>query len=236
MAKKEICSSCNSNNIVMNGLTSAGKQKYRCRDCGCYRTLHTTQFYTPERREEILRSYKERASLRGTRRVYKVAVSTVLRWLEKKELVPLSSTLSPAQENDVIEYDKMWSFVQSKKNKQWLWLAVLRRNRQVVAFHFWKRDYLAFEELYDKVPLEFKKCKSTSDFWEAYDNLPKSLHIKCGKEEGETTQVESVNNVIRQRLARFVRKTCSFSKSLNNHVKVTGLFLQEYNLERLSVK
>jgi len=155
---------------------------------------------------------------------------------KKKELVPLSSTLSPAQENDVIEYDEMWSFVQSKKNKQWSWLAVLRRNRQVVAFHFGKRDYLAFEELYDKVPLEFKKCKSTSDFWEAYDNLPKSLHIKCGKEEGETTQVESVNNVIRQRLARFVRKTCSFSKSLNNHVKVTGLFLQEYNLERLSVK
>ena len=56
------------------------------------------------------------------------------------------------------------------------------------------------------------------------------------KETGETSQVESVNNVIRQRLGRYVRKTSSFSKSLVNHVKVTGLFLQEYNLERLSVK
>ncbi|MBS3116385.1 hypothetical protein J4421_02190 [Candidatus Woesearchaeota archaeon] len=71
--------------------------------------------------------------------------------------------------------------------------------------------------------------RSTLNFWEAYDNLPKRLHHKCGKETGETSQVESVNNVIRQRLGRYVRKTCSFSKSTVNHIKVTGLFLQEYN-------
>ncbi len=130
----------------------------------------------------------------------------------------------------------MWSFVHDKKNKQWVWLAVLRRNRQVVAFHIGDRDHVAFNALYAKVPKEFKECQSRSDFWEAYDNLPKSLHQKCGKETGETTQVESVNNVIRQRLGRYVRKTCSFSKSIENHIKVTGLFFQEYNLTRLTVK
>lgn len=155
---------------------------------------------------------------------------------EKKESVPLSSTLSPCQPNDIIEYDEMWSFVQCKENKQWLWLAILRRTRQVVAFHLGKRDNTSFEELYSKVPPEFKKCQSKSDFWDSYDALPKELHQKCGKETGETSQVESVNNVIRQRLGRYVRKTCSFSKSIVNHKKVTELFLQEYNLERLSVK
>ncbi len=70
----------------MNGLTSGGKQKYHCKDCGCYRTLHTTQFYTAERKEEILLSYHERSSLRGTNRIYGVAVSTILRWLEKKRV------------------------------------------------------------------------------------------------------------------------------------------------------
>ena len=155
---------------------------------------------------------------------------------KKKELVPLSSTLSPAQHDDIIEYDEMWSFVHDKENKQWLWLAILRRTRQVVAFHIGKRDYIAFEELYSKVPPQYKECQSRSDFWEAYDNLPKQLHQKCGKETGETSQVESVNNVIRQRLGRYVRKTCSFSKSVENHVKVTGLFFQDYNLGRLSVK
>ena len=88
MAKKEVCTSCNSNNIVMNGLTSGNRQKFHCKECGCYRTLKTTQHYTKERKEEILRSYKERSSLRGTRRVYGVAVSTVLRWLEKKNISP----------------------------------------------------------------------------------------------------------------------------------------------------
>ena len=84
MTKKEVCTKCNSNNIVMNGFTSGSQQKYHCKDCGCYRTLHTAQLYTSERKEEILRSYHERSSLRGTRRVYGVAVSTILRWLEKK--------------------------------------------------------------------------------------------------------------------------------------------------------
>lgn len=86
MVKKEICTKCNSSNIAMNGLTCGKRQKYHCRDCGCYRTLHTTQFYTLERKNEILRSYKERSSLRGTKRVYGVAVSTVLRWLGKKRI------------------------------------------------------------------------------------------------------------------------------------------------------
>lgn len=130
----------------------------------------------------------------------------------------------------------MWSFVHDKNNKQWLWLAILRRTRQVISFHIGHRNNEAFKELYSKVPKEFKECKSRSDFWDAYDLIPKKLHMKCGKETGETSQVESVNNVIRQRLGRYVRKTCSFSKSEVNHNKVTGLFLQRYNLERLSVK
>ena len=78
------CSNCGSSHIVNNGLTIKGKQKYHCKSCGCYRTLGTTQWYSDDRKEEILRSYQERSSLRGTQRVYGVAVTTVLRWLKKK--------------------------------------------------------------------------------------------------------------------------------------------------------
>ena len=113
---------------------------------------------------------------------------------------------------------------------------VLRRTRQVVAFYIGNRDYTAFEELYAKVPLEYKQCQSRSDFWEVYEDLPKKLHRMCGKEEGETFMVEATNNAIRQRVGRLVRKTCSFSKSLENHKKVIGLFIQERNMEISSVK
>ena len=68
----------------MNGLTKGGKQKYHCKECGCYRTLGTEQWYSEEEKEEILSIYKERASLRGVQRIKGVAVTTILRWLKKK--------------------------------------------------------------------------------------------------------------------------------------------------------
>jgi transposase-like protein len=84
MVINQCCTSCGSSHIVKNGVTSKGKQKYLCKSCGAYRTLGTKQFYTDERKDEILRSYKERSSLRGVHRVYGVAITTVLRWLKKK--------------------------------------------------------------------------------------------------------------------------------------------------------
>ena len=155
---------------------------------------------------------------------------------KKKILVPLISTLPSIQDNDIVEYDELWSFVHDKNNKQWLWLAVLRRTGHTIAYHIGARDYVAFQQLYSKVPPPYKKCQSRSDFWEVYDNLPKRLHSMCGKEEGETFMVEATNNALRQRVGRLVRKTCSFSKSLQNHEKVIGLFLQERNMELSSVK
>src|SRR6516165_6880703 len=50
----------------------------------------------------------------------------------------------------------------------------------------------------------------------------------------ETAHVERWNNTLRQRLARFVRKTLSFSKSLLMHDVSLRLFLHRYNLERAS--
>lgn len=81
------CSSCGSNNIVKNGKTSTGKQKYFCKDCNAYRTLGATQVYTEEEKERILAAYKERSILRGIQRSHKVAVTSVLRWLKKSRKI-----------------------------------------------------------------------------------------------------------------------------------------------------
>jgi hypothetical protein len=51
-------------------------------------------------------------------------------------------------------------------------------------------------------------------------------------ETGETAHVERWNNTLRQRLARFVRKTLSFSKSGILHEACLRLFLHRYNLDR----
>ena len=55
-------------------------------------------------------------------------------------------------------------------------------------------------------------------------------HQSVGKERGETAHVERWNHTLRQRLARCVRKTLSFSKSDVNHHLVTKWFIAEYNL------
>jgi IS1 family transposase len=42
--------------------------------------------------------------------------------------------LLPAQAEDVLELDEVWSFVFIKTAKYWLWTALCRRTRQIVAF------------------------------------------------------------------------------------------------------
>jgi len=86
MIKKAIkCVKCDSENIVKNGKSSNGKQKYKCLDCKAYRTLNSTR-KTESEQDKILEAYRERSSLRGIYRVYKVTPDTILRWLKKKPL------------------------------------------------------------------------------------------------------------------------------------------------------
>ena len=78
------CYRCGSENIVRNGKAPNGKQKYLCRDCGRQsREDPASNAYPPERREEILRAYQERSSLRALTRTFGVARNTVARWLKK---------------------------------------------------------------------------------------------------------------------------------------------------------
>ena len=79
------CYHCASENIVKNGKApNNGKQKYLCRDCGRQsREDPGSNAHSPERREEILRAYQERSSLRGLSRTFGISRNTVTRWLKK---------------------------------------------------------------------------------------------------------------------------------------------------------
>ena len=63
--------------------------------------------------------------------------------------------------------------------------------------------------------------------------LPAAQHRATEKGEGQTCHVERFNNILRQRLARFVRKTLSFSKCDQMHEICLRLFLHEYNENKL---
>ena len=142
----------------------------------------------------------------------------------------------PAQADDVLELDELWSFVFNKEEQRYIWLALCRRTRQIIAYFIGNRSEESCLQFWMNIPRPYWHCKTFSDFWEAYQNVFCAGDHQCvGKESGETAHIERFNNTLRQRLSRFVRKSLSFSKSDFFHDLALRLFIVRYNNE-LSVK
>jgi len=144
-------------------------------------------------------------------------------------LPQLSETLVEVAD-PVLELDELWSFVLKKARQRWIWLALCRQTRQVVAIGIGDRSEQTCRRLWAAVPEAFRRAQCYTDFWEAYAKvLPAAQHSAVGKESGETAHVERWNLTLRQRLARFVRRTLSFSKSSVMHEACLRLFIHRYN-------
>ena len=127
----------------------------------------------------------------------------------------VEQTLAQAEADDVLELDEVWSFVLKKTEKRWLWVALCRRTRQIVAFVIGDRSETTCRKLWEAIPESYKACQSYSDFWDAYAKVfPEATHRSVGKETGLTNHVERWNNTLRQWNARYVRKTLSFPKKI----------------------
>jgi len=188
-----------------------------------------------QRREYVLRSYAERASLRGLSRIYGVARQTAMKWVQAhaQGLPSLLDSLLPKQRGDVLEVDELWSFVACKENAVWLWTALCRRTRQIVAFVLGDRSADTCRRLWQAIPGSYRRCRSYSDFWQTYEAVfPHRTHHCVGKQSGLTAHQERWYCTLRQRISRLVRKTLSFSKSEINHELVTRWFIIHYNLQR----
>jgi len=132
----------------------------------------------------------------------------------------------------VLELDELWTFVRTKANKRWVWLALARHIGQAVAYAVGDRGERTCRRLWERIPESHKGGRCYSDFWEAYRGvIPEERHKAVGKESGELAHVERWNNTLRQRLARFVRRTLSFSKSDEMHEICLELFLHRYDAQ-----
>ena len=134
-----------------------------------------------------------------------------------------------------LESDELWSFVLRRASKRWVWIALCRATRQVVAYFIGDRSRESCRKLWGRIPAAYREGHCFTDFWEAYSSvIPAEQHTAAGKESGLTARVERWNNTLRQRLARFVRKSLSFSKSETMHEICLRLFLHRYNLSLVS--
>ena len=146
-----------------------------------------------------------------------------------KRLPALCETLVEV-EDPVLELDELWSFVLKKARKRWIWIALCRQTRQVVAFVIGDRSEQTCHRLWKTIPELFRQAQCYTDFWKAYSKVvPEAQHTAVGKESGQTAHVERWNLTLRQRLARFVRRTLSFSKSEKMHEACLRLFIHRYN-------
>ncbi len=151
------CPKCGSENMVKNGHDYKGAQKYHCKTCGGYGTLQAQPGYSGQVEEQGKRAFMERVSLRGIERIFELSRRTVSRWLERwaSQLPPLSDTLVPARPDDVLELDELWSFVARKDNKRWVWVALCRRTRQVVAYFIGDRSETSCLQLWRRIPTAY---------------------------------------------------------------------------------
>lgn len=134
----------------------------------------------------------------------------------------------------MIEADELWSFVGSKRQVQWVWVALDAQTRRVVAMVTGDRSEFTAECLWLALPEAYRAgAIFCTDFLPAYRAVvPEDRHAAAGKDAGLTAHVERFWCTARQRCARLVRKTLSFSKCLENHVGALWFFIHLYNSSR----
>jgi len=130
-----------------------------------------------------------------------------------------------------VQMDELWSFVDEKGNKQWIWLAIDRASREIIGCHVGDRSAQSAQALWEALPRHYRQyTRIYTDHWEAYGSvLPSKRHFAVDKESGLTSHIERLNNTLRQRISRLVRRSLSFSKKLENHIGAIWNFIHHYN-------
>ena len=114
-----------------------------------------------------------------------------------------SQVLENKQLTDVIEFDWVSPtnyvvFVRKRRIsngfvRQQMRAAISQNTRQIVAYVIGDRIELTFKRLIRKIPLEYLKCQSYSDYWKSYAILKaKGNHRQVGKESGQTNRGRQV--------------------------------------------
>jgi len=186
------CPRCGLSHIKRNGHTSYGEQNYQCLECR-RQFVADSQLIGEETRQLIQRLLLERLSLCGICRVTGVSLRWLLNFIAALyETLPadLNVQLPKATPQHVqclrLEADEMWSFVKSKANKQWVWIAIDTETKQVIAFYVGDHSRKSARKLWNRIPRCYRQhAMFATDDWEAYkDVIPAAQHQVCAKGTG----------------------------------------------------
>jgi insertion element IS1 protein InsB len=237
------CPACGSTRYKKNGHTRHGKQNHLCKNCERqFSAGAANHLISNERRAEIENLLRERISLRGICRAVGVSLTWLLHFMVEcfascPDHLNLRLPASPAKVwiyKLEAEADEMWSFVQKKANKQWIWLTMDTATRQIIAFHVGDRSRESAKALWASIPEVYQDHATFhTDQYEVYKGvIPAERHKAITKKARKTNHIERFNTTLRPRLSRLVRDTLSFSKKVENHIGAIKFFICYYNLEK----
>jgi insertion element IS1 protein InsB len=246
MSTRDACPECGSQRFKKNGHIHNGKQNHRCNGCGRQFILDATKrMINEEDRLLVERLLCEKISLHGICRTIGVSIRWLMDFMVARfAAVPEHLHVQPvAFSHEVLlgrlesEADELWSFVQKKANSHWVWLAMDKQTRQILAFHIGDRSRDSAKQLRAKIPAVYREHATFyTDQYAAYIGvIPAAQHRAVTKHARQTNHIERFNNTLRQRVSRLVRCTLAFSKSVENHLGAIRYFICHYNLTRAAL-
>ena len=224
---QEACPRCGAHHIKKNGTTAQGKQRYRCKKCGRQFLSPLSYSYracNPLLRELIVPMTLNSSGVRDTARVLRISTNTVLSVLRKAAAATPEPRVPPRIKE--LEIDEQWSFVDHKKQQNWLWYALNRRTGRIAAFWIGRRTDASCRQLCQKLaPCDV--FEFYTDQWKSYTKFIDPQFHFVGKTG--TQNIERKNLNFRTHLKRLQRKTIGFSKSAEMHYNVIKLYIHALN-------
>jgi insertion element IS1 protein InsB len=246
MTVREACPECGSQQFKRNGHIHNGKQNHQCKVCGRQFVLVAiNRVISEEHRTLVERLLCEKISLHGICRTIGVSIRWLMDFMvacfaavpEHLHVQPVAACGEVLLGCLEVEADELWSFVQKKANPYWVWIAMDKQTRQILAFHVGDRSRESAKQLWANIPAVYREqAIFYTDQYAAYAGvIPTAQHKPLTKLARNTNHIERFNNTLRQRVSRLVRSTLAFSKNVENHIGAIRYFLCDYNLTRAAL-
>jgi len=224
-----VCTRCGHyENVVKNGFSAAGAQRFRCGDCEkVFQLTYSNNACKPGIKEQIARMAINGSGSRDIARVLGISTSTVSSVL--RSLVGDINAGPQRHDHKIIllMIDEQWCFVGKKGNPHWLFSAFDMQRRHVVAHATGPRNPATLRVLIERIK-DYRIEMVITDDWPPYrQHLQTYDHYVCKK---YMQILERHNLNVRTHLKRFARKTVCFSRQKDIHDRVVDhyMFVNHY--------
>lgn len=148
------CSHCNGK-CIKKGITPSGVQKYKCKSCNKYqREEYKNKAWKGDTERIIKIHLKESCGIRSISRIMEISAVTVI---NKIKAIASKIQKPKVKRNKIYEADEMKTYIQKKKNEQWLIYAINKTTREVVDFRVGRRNKRNIKNVIDTLLLSGAK-------------------------------------------------------------------------------